>query len=196
LEDSSTNTLENFACTVNKYPELLNPDLKVGFLAVEHHLDRVAMFGQLFSLKGNKLCAQKMLKAMRTEPVLADNKHQEYIQETEVAIEDVAVISQEKRWRKGVSEPEYVTYWLGYVAMAKHPRVMHNVMQRLKDPLWSNSGEKAFAKVGLKLSDYKEKDLIQLAKTDAMTFNLLMKKLQELKKPEYRACPPELQINE
>lgn len=190
IEDSSTNTLENFACTVNKYPELLVADAQVGFLAVEHHLDRVAMFGKLFSINGDKLCAQKMLKAMKVDTDLDGNKNQEYIEATERFVEDQSIVTQEKRWRKGVMEPEYLTYWLGYVAMAKHPCILQNVMQRFKDPYWHAHGEKAFAKVGLRLSDYKERDMIELAKTDAVTFSSLTQKLQKLKQPEYRAYPP------
>jgi hypothetical protein len=193
LEDSSTNTLENFACTVNKYPELLLDETQVGFLAVEHHIDRVAMFGQLFSLQGDKLCAQKMLKAMKIADEFTGNENLEYIEATEKFVEDQLIVTQEKRWRKGVMEPEYIAYWLGYVAMVKHPQVLHNIMQRFNDPSWGSCGEKTFAKIGLKLSDYQGKDILKLAETDVKTFNYLTSKLQELKKPEFRTLPPMLQ---
>ncbi|MBA3723716.1 MAG: YdcF family protein [Candidatus Levybacteria bacterium] len=188
IEDSSNNTLENFACTVNKYPELLRDDVHVGFLAVEHHLDRVVMFGKLFSIKGSKLCAQQMLKTMRTE--LQGNQNQEYIEATDKFVEDQTIVTQEKRWRRGVMEPEYLAYWLGYVAMVKHPRVLNNIMQKFDDPTWGISGERTFAKIGLKLSDYQGRDMLQLAANDATTFNYLTTKLQELRKPENRTFPP------
>ncbi len=192
IEDASTNTLENFACTVNKYPELLNVERKVGFLAVEHHLDRVAMFGKLFSIQGDKLCAQKMLKSMSIDSEISTQETKTYIQEADKFVEDVEIVSQEKRWRKGIQEPEYVKYWLGYVALVKHPKIMHNVMKRLQTPDWLNHADKAFTEVGLDMKDYKEKDLEELAKTDAVKFNYLMQKLQELRKPEYRILPPQL----
>ncbi len=192
FEDASTNTLENFACTVNKYPELLNEEVKVGFLAVEHHLDRVAMFGKLFSIQGDKLCAQKMLRTMSLEEEISVQETKTYIQETGKFVEDFDIVSQEKRWRKGIQDPEYVKYWLGYVALVKHPKIMHNIMKQLQTPDWMSYADKAFTEVGLKLEDYKEKNLVELAKTDEVKFNYLMQKLQELRKPEYRVLPPQL----
>lgn len=191
LEDSSTNTLENFACTVNRFPELLDANTKVGFLAVEHHLDRVAMFGELFSIKGGKLCAQKMLQTMGFTSEFEDLEDKDYIEETCNIVEDIEIVRQEPRWKKGVQEPEYLKYWLGYVALVKHPKIMHNVMQRLRRPDWLTHAEKVFDEVGLNINDYCQEDLTELAKKDAVKFNLLMQKLQQLRQPEYRVIPPQ-----
>lgn len=190
LEDSSTNTLENFACTINRFPELLDEHVKVGFLAVEHHLDRVAMFGELFSINGGKLCAQKMLQTMGITSEFSDCEDRNYIKEACTIVEDVEIVKQEPRWRKGIEDPEYVKYWLGYVALVKHPVIMQNVMRRLQHPDWVRYAKQAFGEVGLDINDYCRKDLVTLAKTDAVAFTQLTQKLQQLRQPEYRVLPP------
>lgn len=186
IEDVATNTLENFACSINKYPELLTEDAKVGFLTANHHLDRVQGLAKLFSLNGGKLCAQEILKNQQLDEVA----NAEALSSITTITSDETEILKNKSLLKGLEDPAYLTFWLGYVAMVKNPKVLHNIMLKFEDPNWNSCAEKTFAKIGLKFSDYQGKDLMKLAKTDAATFNYLINKLQELKKPEYRVIPP------
>ncbi len=190
IEDASTNTLENFAFSINKYPELLNNDVCLGFLTAGHHLDRVVMLGNLFCLKGESLCAKEILETMKQDKELSGFEAREDIKNSTEDLDPTQNITQEKHWRKGLEDPEYISYWLGYVAMVEHPFVINNIMQKFKDPQWGTFGEKIFAQVGLTLSDYQEIDLVQLAETDIVAYDEFTGKLQELRKPDYRLKPP------
>lgn len=190
IEDAATNTLENFACSINKYPELLTEDAKVGLLTADHHLERVQGLAKLFSLQGGKLCAQEIFKTMQLD---AEETLTQVFAETPSMMSSESEIMKNKSLLRGLENPEYLTFWLGYVAMVKHPKVMHNIMQKFEDPDWCRCAEKTFAKIGLDFSEYRGKDLIELAEKDAATFNYLVSKLQELKEPEYRIIPPVLE---
>lgn len=189
IEDAATNTLENFACSINKYPELLTEGAKVGFLTANHHLDRVQGLAKLFSLNGGKLCAQELLKTLQNDAETAAN---EAFDEITTITSSEAELLKNKSLLKGLEDPEYLTFWLGYVAMVKHPKVLQNVMRKFEDPDWYACAEKIFAKVGLEFGDYRGQDMATLAEKDAARFNYLVSKLQELKKPEYRVIPPVL----
>lgn len=184
IEDAATNTLENFACSINKYPELLAEDANVGFLTADHHLERVQRLAQLFSLDGKKLCAQEILKKMQINESTA--RQDEITNITKSESEEL----KNKCLLKGLEDPAYVTFWVGYVAMVQHPRVIQNMICKFEDPQWASYGEKIFAKVGLKYQDFKGVDMEELAEKDAAAFQFLVTKLQELKKPEHRVIPP------
>jgi hypothetical protein len=187
IENDATNTLENFACSINKYPELLAENAKVGFLTADHHLDRVQGLAKLFSLNGNKLCAQEILKTLQLDD--QEKMGEAFTSITTITSSETEILKN-KSLLKGLQDPTYLTFWLGYVAMVKNPKVMHNIMQKFEDPDWYSCAEKIFTKIGLNLDDYQGKDLTKLAEKDAATFNYLISKLQELKKPEYRVIPP------
>lgn len=189
IEDAATNTLENFACSINKYPDLLTEGAKVGFLTANHHLDRVQGLAKLFSLNGGKLCAQELLKTLQND---AKSVADEAFSETTTITSSESELLKNKSLLKGLEDPEYLTFWLGYVAMVKHPKVLQNVMRKFEDPDWCECAEKIFAKVGLEFREYRGQDMTKLAEKDAARFNYLVSKLQELKKPEHRVIPPVL----
>lgn len=189
IEDAATNTLENFACSINKYPDLLTEGAKVGFLTANHHLDRVQGLAKLFSLNGGKLCAQEILKTLQHD---ATSVADEAFGETTTITSSESELLKNKSLLKGLEDPEYLTFWLGYVAMVKHPKVLQNVMRKFEDPDWYACAEKIFAKVGLEFGEYRGQDMTKLAEKDAARFNYLVSKLQELKKPEHRVIPPVL----
>jgi hypothetical protein len=190
IENSSTNTLENFAYTINNNPQLLHDEVSVGLLTADHHLKRVSMLADLFSVtRKEKQSAQRLLSEISEEDnpqVFTDVLS--FIREKHAdEIEDLT--AREERWIKGLNDPQYVTYWLGYIGMVNQSVVVHNAIQRLKDPLWSEPAKEAFKKLGLNFDEFIKEDICNLSKKDPTKYNLLVQGLRKLKSPEHRTLP-------
>lgn len=184
IEDAATNTLENFAYSVNKYPELLLQEKKVGVLSARHHLKRLRLLAQIFGISIDEhsvLPSQELLRIGDTtaeiiidERNCADTKKQQ---------------GREEQWMKALLDPQYVTYWLGYVAEVKNYKVLQKTMERLCEVTWKKAAVDACTKVGINLDEFTGEDLSRLAKENPVRYTTFISALQELKNPKHRIIP-------
>ncbi len=188
IENSSTNTLENFAYTINNNPDLLASEKPIGLLATDFHIKRVALISRLFSVietPEGKLSAQNNLKERAA-------KHKKYMEilghmADENENQDLLNrISGEKRWTSGLEEPEWLRYWFGYIADVENPTVLQDVMNKLKNPDWVNKAHEAFTLVGLNFDNFRDIDLASLPPSQ---YELLKNSLRRIK-TEFRIAPP------
>ncbi|MBI2195444.1 MAG: YdcF family protein [Candidatus Levybacteria bacterium] len=190
LEDSSTNTLENLANTINGDPDILEKDQKVGLLSADFHLRRVAVLSHLFSVEeapGGQLSAQNLLRE-RVEQ-RKSGKYQEILQYMTDTMQNDDLrqrIMAEQRWERGLIEPENLSYWLGYLADVENSKVLSAIVTNLKNPSWVASARETFLKVGLNFDDFSEEDVSTLGSNDPAKFESLISGLRKLKTPEFR----------
>lgn len=183
IEDVSTNTLENFAYSMNKNPEMFE-NMKVGFLSARHHLKRISLLAHIFSLQGaseSLLSAEDLLKKVelqRNKEYFADNSDFDFLQEGE------------NRWIKALQDPEYLTYWFGYLAEVKNPKVLQKALSKLYDPVWFEKAQKAFVQIGLPIEEFRNKDLVRLSQNNPQKYFSFIEGLRKMKKPQYRKLPP------
>ncbi|QQG44231.1 MAG: YdcF family protein [Candidatus Roizmanbacteria bacterium] len=191
LEESSTNTLENFAFTINDNPEILDPNLKIGFITSSFHLKRVNHIARIFSIFTNheQKTAQDLLKELKSEKKLIDNLIWPNIKNISNLQTDI-INQHEKRWLLGLSHPDYLAYWLGYLGLVKHPAVIQNALNLLNSDPWIETARIVFKNMGLNFDDYKNEDLMHLSKNNQARYNLLIENLQKLKTPSLRRLPP------
>lgn len=186
IENAATNTLENFAYSVNAYPHLLSKDLKIGFLSAGHHMKRLKLLAQIFGIQvGEKyqLSSQKLLKEAESPACDIIDEHN--------CSDTKEQYGREERWIKALSAPEYVSYWLGYVAEVKHLYVLQKALDRFRDTAWKEAGAAILKQVKLDVDEIVETNLETLAKTNPQKFVYLVSALKQLKQPNYRTLPPE-----
>lgn len=195
IEDKATNTLENFAYTINKNPELLSDQKKVGFLTAKHHLKRVSLLAQIFSIRQadeSQLCAQDILASESVVSEIETESEADVLEEVEMFQKSQNIKELEKResqFIRGLEEPEYLTYWFGYLGDVKHPKVIQRAMSRLNQPEWVEVAKSVFKQIGLDVRDYQTADLCELSKRDPNKYYMLVEGLKKLKTPEYRRLP-------
>jgi len=94
----------------------------------------------------------------------------------------------EKRFMIGLSDPEYINYWLGYIGLCEDPAILQNTIQgHKKDGAWTDAARGAFKEAGLDYDELVGKDLAAVPKDE---FLQIAKKLTVLKEPGHRAMPP------
>jgi len=196
LEDKATNTLENFAYTINRRPDLLQENMRVGFLSASHHLKRVTLLAQIFSIRHadeSRLSAQQILLEKKEAVVSVEEAQDQEVlecvrlcQESQIAHE---METKEACLIQGLEDPKYLTYWFGYLGDVKHPRVIQKAMRRFNQPEWAEVAEHVFKQIGLDVREYKDTDLSELSQRNPNKYYLLVEGLKKLKKPEYRRIP-------
>lgn len=189
IEDASTNTLENFAYTINNSPNLIGDGEPTGLLGTDFHIKRIAALSHLFSVQeadGGQLGSQQLLKdraqgRARYEQIL---KHMTDAENNE----DLQVRNnQERHWSKELDVD--LAYWLGYFGYVKSPRVIQQTIDLLRQPRWVKQAETEFAKVGLDFSNISGKSLVELEEQKPEEFGALRASLVRHVK-EHRAVPP------
>ncbi len=188
IENAATNTLENFAFSVNAYPKLLSKEYKIGFLSAGHHLKRLKLLAKIFGMHlGEKygLSSQELLKDADT--ITADDIIDEHNCND---IKDQC--SREERWIKALSDPEYISYWLGYVAEVKNLYVLQKAIDRLEDLAWKEAAAVALKQIKVDVEEIVGANLETLAKTNPQKYVWLISALKQLKDPSHRAIPPSL----
>lgn len=194
IEDTSTNTLENFAYTINNNPELFSKENKVGLLATDFHIRRVALIARVFSVREaprGKISAQEILR--KRAMIRKKEKYKGMLDYMRDALSNPDLrkrLRGEERWERGLIDPDYLAYWVGYIGEVKNPIIIQKVMSKLKNPDWVEAAKRAFGKVGLNFDDFSEKDLIELQKNNPEDYEHLREGLKKLTTPEYRAVPP------
>ena len=194
IEDKSDNTLENLAFTINNRPELLAKETKVGLLATDFHIRRVALLTHMFSVreqpKGQLSAQQELLE-------LADARGKTKLREIQEHLTDALKnedlrnrLKGEERWEEGLIEPDYVSYWVGFPGVVEDPTVIQNVITALQDPAWIEATRREFAEKGLNFDSFTETDLRDLAATDRKKYDELRENLRIFTKRENRKAPP------
>ncbi len=188
LEDEATNTLENFAQTIDKNPDVF--EKKIGLLGVNHHLRRILMLANRFTIdaqEADEISSQIELEERARKR--AKGAYEKLLQ-TELP-ETVKLAKGELRWIRGLEDPQFITYWLGYVGEIKNPATVQRIIKRLSSPEWVQAIRSAFSQVGLDFSEFENEDLVELAKKAPDKFEEFRAKLVELTRPGKRVMPPE-----
>lgn len=192
LETDSRNTLENITFTLNRFPDLLAQDNKIGFLGPNHQLERIALIAHRFQLKeapGARISAQNVLAWT------ADAKQKQEIKDLFTFYQSVINpwvakrIDAEKRWITGLTTPEYLSYWLGYTFELKDPKRIMNVLQQYSDPVWQEKMREAFEEVGVDFDRFTAVNLKKLAEEKPEAYEFLRQKMTELTHPDHRTIP-------
>ncbi len=178
LENKSTNTLENFAYTIKSHPHLLSNKTKVGLLSVGHHLRRISILAERFSLTKEiyeTQAAQDIVDTTQVQDVSKDIKNQFYHTE-ELCIQALV-------------KPQYLTYWLGYIPLADNPVILQNALNMLNAPEWKESAIQTFEKIGMQFMNLLQYNISDIYQRKPSEYNVLKSKIGKLREPGYRAIP-------
>lgn len=192
IEDRSTNTLENFANSINsdQGQDILNGMKNTGVLAANFHVPRGEDIAYLFAPGGNFEQGSSAQQVLSTRIEGRNKQTYERILNwmSDPRNQDLrAREGMEKVWTGALNDPELLTYWLGYIGVVEDPRVLQSTVQRLNsDPTWRSQAVNAFNKVGL---DFNTLASTELTKMDLTQFRQIADKLKILSTKEYRAMP-------
>ena len=158
LEDKATNTIENFAYTINYLEANKDKYQNVSLLSNGFHIDRIVKLANKLGASGEGVAAEPVVSKIDPrlekiaenyfgstkneeyrQEVLADlNKEQQKIAEARLGTSETEYQKGEKRWSRGLDEiPEY---WLPNVKFIENPEQLkkiltaeENVQQVLKE---------------------------------------------------------------
>lgn len=191
VEDASTNTLENFAYTINNSPDLLRNDGSVGLLGTDFHIKRVAALSHLFSVnegEGGQFGAQEVLaeRAGNQGKTLYESilKH---MTTPDQNVDLQERMHQEQWWTKKLDDT--LLYWVGYFGHVKDPSVLQNVMALLKNDVWVTQAKKAFDIVGLNFDDLQAQDFTKMAQERPAVYDALREAIVKLAGNGVREVP-------
>lgn len=117
VEDEATNTLENVTKSVNKFPHLFQNGQHVGVLTADHHVARAALIGWRFGITDNESYSAQQLLGTRYH---ARNKQRMDEMMRFMTMKHInpwlkELSEQQQRWITGLTDPQYLAYWIGYV---------------------------------------------------------------------------------
>lgn len=207
-EDRSTNTLENFANTVNLNPEVLKNGVASG-LASDFHFPRTERIGFLFTGEEVPGESAQGLQQSRLDEI---NKRREGVNVVTKKTGEVKPVGEkdtyqeildwmidpkneelgkksanEKDFDGALQDPDFLTYWIGYVGIVEDPRVLQKTVQRLSaEPRYAEAATQAFGLAGLDFSKVSSKDLAAMPRQE---FDSIREKLRILMTKEYRRMP-------
>ena len=194
LEDRSTNTLENFAYTINNNPNILQKDEKIGLLAADFHLRRAALLAHLFSVSESsrgQLSAQELLKEraeIRGKDTLVDM--QNYLRDALNNPDLRQRLLGEERWERGLVDESFLAYWVGYLADVQNPTVVQQVMNSLKDDKWAYVVRSEFVRADLNFDEFSNEDLEKLKDKNPEKYEQLIAGLAKFKSSLRKMPPP------
>lgn len=172
IEDQATNTIENFAYSINMEPSLILKTLKVGFLSTGYHLKRLTILADLFSLETSQksFCsAQDLLdEDDATVAILRDKTNP--LHQT--------LHSLERRWITGLTDPSHIGYWVGYIGLVKEPTVIQRAFRRLSEKPWKQAAQELFHKIGLNFNELVQTDMVSLYQKDPKRYAQIQSTLQ------------------
>lgn len=194
VEDAATNTLENFAFTLQQNQDLLLEGVRVGLLSAKHHLKRISILAKIFALQGASeflLSAEDLMEKVKLE---ANKKYFEDVmqslQNSEECFDLCVLRKEELRWIKALEDPTYISYWCGFLGDLQNPILIQKAILKLFQPVWIEKTKEVFEVVGLSVEEYKEQNLVELAKNNHVKYLTLVEGLKKLKAPQYRKMPP------
>lgn len=193
IEDQSTNTLMNFAHSMDSVQgqEILDGMIKAGVLAANFHVPRSEDIATLFA-PGASLEKGVSAQDMLSERVMEKKNGEVYGKildwMSDPNNKDLrAREGWEKVWSKGLNDPQLLTYWLGYLGMVEDPRILQNTVQKLNlDQARRGQAMLAFNQAGLDFDQLSATDLANLPQDE---FGQIAEKLKILTTKEYRAMP-------
>jgi len=195
VEDKSTNTLENFAFTVNNNPDLLDQEKNIGLLGADFHVGRISVIANLFSVQeapDGQIRAQNELKKRAIARKKLTYQNMLNYMTNALANSDLQQrIKGEERWESGLVDPQYLNYWLGYIGLVEDPQVLQNVVSCLNSPQWIESARLSFKTAGLDFDTIAQEDLIKFQTQEQAKYKELREKLVSLKSKQLRVMPPE-----
>lgn len=205
LEDRSTNTLENFAKTVNLNPEFLDSQ-STGGLAAGFHAKRTERIAYLFI--GNEEIKSDSAQGLLQERLDRKNERRRDIDTVDIKTGDVKPVGNNVTYMKiidwmtdpenkdantrsaneaafevALHDPEMLTNWLGYIGFVDNPRVLQLTVERLSsDPEYVSQDTEAFSLAGLDFSELAQRDIRSLPQSQLIE---ITDKLKILMTPEY-----------
>jgi hypothetical protein len=194
LEDKSTNTLTNFAHSMDSQDgkAILDGMIKAGVLGTNFHVPRGEDIATLFAPGtelANGVSAQSLLSERVTEMKNGEvyRKILDWMSDPENS--DLrAREAWEKVWSHGLNDPELLTYWLGYLGMVEDPRVLQDTVQKLNsDPDRRNQAILAFYQADR--LDFEQLSATDLTSLPQEEFKQIAEKLTILTMPGHRAMP-------
>jgi hypothetical protein len=178
IENKSTNTLENFAFTLKAHPHLLSKKTKIGLLSAGHHLRRISILAERFSLSKeiyDTQSAQEVIVSQDTASISAEEK---------------ALCSRhEELFIRALTKPQYLTYWLGYIPLAENPIILQNTLNLLKKPAWKRSTILACKQVKIEFEEMLHANFSRMLYNEPQLYHTITSKLKQLRKPAYRTFP-------
>ena len=93
----------------------------------------------------------------------------------------------EERWTRGIEDPTYLNYWLGYIGIVEDPALLQKVIERLgRNEEWRKNAINSFSQAGL---DFGLLEKTSLNAIDPQEFRVIAQKLTILATPDYRTMP-------
>lgn len=195
VEGHSTNTLENFAYTINNSPGLTGKE-KVGLMGADFHIRRISELAHIFSVweaPRGQLSSQELLRERATIRNKDNyNEMQRYLRDALRNPDLRQRLEGEERWERGLIDESYLSYWLGYLSQVEDPAVIQQVMTALNDPSWKAQATREFQKVGLDFDHFAQEDLVRLSTDETARYDQLIEGLRRLQS-EFRQFPPSTQ---
>lgn len=193
IEDQSTNTLENVANAINKYPNILSMQ-NIGAIGAAFHMSRIGVLTKIFSLHldpRGEISAQALLREQAQTRKKSSFEEQLSYMTDHLNNEDYRNrLEAELRWTLGLTDEKYLLYWIGYLADVNNLEVTQKVLKALaQNDNWQQKGREAFQLVGLDFDEFSQLTLEQL--NDQQISTRLREGLLQLKK-KYRIVPPDL----
>lgn len=194
VEDASTNTLQNFALTMNTHPGLTQGE-QVGVLGSDFHVRRIKVLADLYGVpvvRGGELSAQDMLEQKAANR--RKGRYEKILQWMGDAFRNADLrnrLKGEERWESGLVDEKYLAYWIGYAGYLEDPKLIMNILEVLKDPSWRAGAEREFARVGLDFNQFADTDLAELRDTKPDDYRDFKTRLLKLSHYTVRVLPPE-----
>lgn len=199
VEAHASNSLDNQALSINERPELLSRDVTLGLLSADHHLARLALIADRFGLIDNpndphhRVSAQRLLE--ERAQTRGGKEYYEYMMQYMRDAEQnpwlQELIRGELRWTRGLVEPEYLTYWFGFVAKVEDPQALTRAISSLDSPEWHIALFEACEAVGVDYEKLIGTNLKQLYAHSPDTYNAIRTSLAQLSNAPHRKMPPE-----
>ncbi|EKE15396.1 MAG: hypothetical protein ACD_12C00034G0003 [uncultured bacterium] len=195
IEDGSTNTLLNFANSIVKEPSLISPKSSIGLLATDFHMNRCQILAELFTVSNEPNFNIKAQNMLEQRVVIRNKLNYQEMQKWLTDIEDnpdlkLDRIPGEKRWTKGLVDPEFTSYFMNYFSQFNTPEtipILQNAINLFKDPKRIEFVRQNFKSVGLNFDEFGEEDLLKLSTENPAKFSQLIEGLKKIP----RTMPPE-----
>lgn len=194
VEDASTNTLQNFALTMNTYPELTKGE-QVGVLGADFHVRRIKVLADLYGVpvaRGGDLSAQDMLEQKAADR--RKGRYEKILHWMGDAFRNPDLrnrLKGEERWESGLVDEKYLAYWMGYAGHLEDPKLIMDILEVLKDPSWRTGAVREFARVGLDFNQFADTDLAKLRDEHLEEYLDFKTRLLQLSHYTLRVLPPE-----
>lgn len=197
LEPAATNTLENIVFSINRFPTLIDRTTRVGLLSADHHLARCALIAERFQID---VAPEARISAQRTllsrAATMQHSQYRKLYEDIASFTMDVernlglqALVRGELRYVKGLTEDEYLSYWIGYVFKLENPSLIQAIVSRIvADPGKAAVFAGLVTQVGFEPDAFRKIDLEELAATNHERYLETRRKLELLTR--HRLMPP------